>query len=302
MSEVQPQEVESDEVKLLANQRNVTIGNYIVHRACQLYFFNFHKKLMPMSFVEFYFSEFKRYDTFSVNPLLDFFKVYKPINIPEIIENYEYNFFSLITDKRKRGEEVHYKLSNSSYMYLNLSDKSMFGDYDPELYTNLDNIAKRIAESDELMSIRDLYEAFMIRKVVLARSSRRKMGSANNPKVSAVVGAGGGTVEPAIKDQQQTAQTITDDMLIGSESNLPNQHGRVVRMYFPRLSLPSPYPILQDKSRINSEHRAKKFMSTDREVLLLNRVKFKQVKYKTGFIEKRKAAQKAPKRKFDFDF
>ena len=91
-------------------------------------------------------------------------------------------------------------------------------------------------------------------------------------------------------------------ILEGTKTELPQQSGKVVKVFFPKLSLPSPYPILLDKSRINSDHRAKKFARTDKQVKIINNHQFNGVKYKLAFIEKRKAAKKPARRKFDFDF
>ncbi len=291
----------NDEESVFDYQRNVTISNFIMHSTCQLYFTFFKKKWMPISFVEFVFNEFKRYSKSSTAVIQDFFGLYKTTDLIQIVEDYERNFYTLITDSKKIGEELHLKISNNDYMALNLSETNLFGDYDPDLYKSLDGIYNHIYNSDELLTIKELYQNFMIRKVVLSLSNRNRNASPNLSKNS------GAQVTKAITSQtlsaaEQVTSPAGDTTLIGSESDVPDQKGRVTKIYFPKIALPSPYPVLQEKSRINSEHRARRFAPTDKEVLIVNKYKFNRIKYKTGFIEKRKAAQKTTKRKFDFDF
>ena len=302
MAEIEMQDEDEKNESLLSHQRNVTIANYITHKSCQLYFEAYHKKQMPLSFVEFVFNEFKRYEPISIDAVLDFYKIYKPSDLAAIIENYQINFYTLIADVKKKANEVYLKLNKNEYYYVSLSDANMFAEYDPELYKNLDNIAKHIESSDELLSIKELYQAFMIRKIVIASSNP----ITRNTKSRRISGNDQGPLNKSQKVSEEeinAAKQIGDQTLIGSETDLPNMRGKVVKMYFPRLSLPSPYPIpQQDKSRINSEHRARIFMPTDKQIILVNNKKFNRIKYKTGFIEKRRAAQKSQKKKFDFDF
>ena len=91
-------------------------------------------------------------------------------------------------------------------------------------------------------------------------------------------------------------------ILVGTQTEVPNQKGKVVKVFFPKLNLPSPYPILNEKSRVNSEHRVNSILRADKQIKLTNKYKFNGVQYTVSFIEKRKAANKPTKRKFDFDF
>lgn len=279
--------IDDSEESLLASQRNSSIANFITHEALKKYYELYKRRWVPMSFIEFYFSEYKSYEFLSKTFLKDFFSLYTTEDIPSIVENYMNCYYCLIVKKENKKDELCYFISDRDYMFVRLSDEDVLGRFDPELYKNLENITIHMEKNDELITLKEMYESFMIRKVVLSYKPNIKPSSI---KTSA-------KVAPSVTK----AVDISDAMLVGNKSDVPNQKGRVVKLYFPKLALPSAYPILLEKSRINSDHRASRFMPTDKQVTLINKYKFNRVKYRQGFIEKRKAASK-PKRKFEFDF
>jgi len=270
---------------LLADERNSSIASFITHEACKQFYNTYKSKWIPTSFIEFYFEEYKRYDFMSKNYLTPFFKKYSADDIPAIVENYYNEFYSVIKRKSNKKDQLCYYIVNNYYLQANLHDPDLLGEYDPDLYKNLGQIAKHMENHDELVTIQETYEYFMLKKIVLSHDFKKSMAKRINTESQS-------KVEPA----------ISNPTLVGEQSDMPKQKGKVVKLYFPRLSLPSPYPILNEKSRINSEHRVKKFMSNDIQIKFINKYRFNGVKYKMGFIEKRKAAQKRPRRKFDFDF
>ena len=203
--------------------------------------------------------------------------------------------YSIIKKKANKNDELCYYIDVRFYIDARLSDPDMLGKFDEPLYKNLDNISTHLEKSDEILSLREIYENFMMRKIVLAHRVKGSNKKLIDETISSL-----DAKEAAKKEPPETSKP--DQTLVGQQIELPNQKGKVVKMFFPKLSLPSPYPILTDKSRINSEIRARRLCSPDKQVTLINKYKMNGVKYSTGFIEKRKAAQKTPKKKFDFDF
>ncbi|MBR2909638.1 MAG: hypothetical protein IKC11_04755 [Clostridia bacterium] len=287
------------EPTLLDSQRNINIANFITHEACQKYYRIYNKQWVPTSFIEFNFEEYKRYRFMSTNYLRPFFDIYKPEDLGAIVENYYNSNYSIIKKKSNRNDELCYYIDVRFYIDAKLSDPDMLGKFDEPLYKNLDNISKHMDKSDEILSLKEIYENYMMRKIVLGH----KVKNSNKRLIDETISSLEAREKQLAEAQKEQKEEIKPDkMLVGEKSAIPNQKGRVVKMFFPKLSLPSPYPILTDKSRINSEIRSRRFASPDKQITLINKYKMNGVKYSTGFIAKRKAAQKPPKKKFDFDF
>ena len=163
-------------------------------------------------------------------------------------------------------------------------ETTLLGMFDPPLYKEIENISQHLENNDELITLKEAYEYFMLKRYVLDNDRKVELKQAQ------------------IKAIEESEKDASNVVLIGTQTDLPTQSGRVTKIFFPKLSLPSPYPILLDKSRINSEFRAKRFTRTDKQIKIINKYHFNGVKYNLAFIEKRKAAKKPPRRKFDFDF
>lgn len=274
---------------LLSSQININIANFITHEACRKYYDIYQNAWVPLSFIEFIFDEYRRVDFMSPIYLTPFFAVYTPDDLPAIIESYYNSEYCLIKRKSNRKDEVCYLIDDLEYLDINLSSKDVLGVYSPELYSNLGNISSHLEKSDELLTTREIYETFMMKKIVLAHTKKiEKKLESQIPNMATT--NNGNRVHKA------------DTTLIGEKSEVPQLKGKVVKIYFPKLLLPSAYPTLMESSRINSSYRVKLFLSPAKEISLINKYKFNAVKYKTGFIEKRKAAKKPSKPKFDFDF
>jgi len=275
------------ESPILNSFENINIANFIIHEACKSYYSNFNKKWVPLSFINFYFEEYKRYEFLSPNYLVPFFKLYKEVDVPALIDNYYQAQYNIIVSKRTIKSQLHYLVEDNYYLHVNLADKNVLGIFDPKLYKNLDLITQHLSNSDELVSLQDNYEYYLLKQYVINSDKNAKLNKAQT--------------KAAIQTSEDNT-TITNEVLVGTQTDLPKQKGKVFKMFFPKLNLPSPYPILNNKSRINSEHRSKKFAKVDKQIEIINHYKFNGVKYNVSFIEKRKAAKKPPKRKFDFDF
>ena len=284
------------EPTLLDSQRNINIANFITHDACQKYYKIYKKQWVPISFIEFNFEEYKRYSFMSTSYLRPFFEKYTPEDIEAIIENYSNSNYSIIKKKANKSDELCYYIDVRFYIDAKLSDPELLGRFDEPLYKNIDNISKHLDNSDEVLSQREIYENFMMRKVVFGHKVKGSRKSLIEETIYSI------EQQEKAKNTPPKEELNKDKMLVGNQIELPNQKGKVVKLFFPKLSLPSPYPILTDKSRINSEIRTRRLMSPDKQITIINKYKMNGVKYSTGFIEKRKAAQKNQKKKFDFDF
>ena len=278
-------EDEEYESPLLGTMRNANIANFIIHEACKKYFNLIKRKWLPLSFIDFYFEEYKRYSHMSPTFLKPFFEIYHEIDTLSLVENYYHCQYSAILGKRKIKSEQHYLLEDNYYINCNIADNDILGLFDPQLYSDLGKVSKHLESSDELVSIKENYEYFLLKRHILDEDRKVELKKAQ---------------EKAIVEAKK--EEINSPILVGSQTYIPKQKGKIVKVFFPKLNLPSPYPILNEKSRINSDHKAKSVLKADKQIKLINKHKINGVKYSISFIEKRKAAKKPQKRKFDFDF
>lgn len=285
--------IDDIEPSIFSSFTNIAISNFISHEAVRLYYDIYKTNWIPETFFEFAFDEYKKYAFLLSEDIKSFFRIYSNENISSIIQNYMNCDFTVLNKKRTRSGETVYHIDTSlESLKLSFGDDEVFGTSDKKLYGSLNNMANHFNSGDELVSKKDLYERFLMKKYLL---------EANSAKLSKIVKSNS-TAEPPIATGP-AKKINNDEMLVGEKTEVPNQKGKVVRMFFPKLTLPSTYPISQEKSRVNTERTVKKFMKIDNQVTLINRYKFNGVKYKLAFINKRKTAQKpAQKKKFEFDF
>ena len=282
--------IDDIEDNALNTQTNSNISNHITHEAISTYYKTFKDKWVPLSFIEFYFEEYKRYTFMSPEFLKPYYDVYNAKDLKAIVENYYTSDYSLIRERSQKKGEPHYLIEPNFLIDVRLCDRDVLGRFSPELYSNLLEVSRHILSGDELLTTEEIYENFMMKKMILE-------GTLPTPTSTHTTAQSKPSVEKV------ETPTVENKTLIGSASETQQQKGRVVKLTIPKLTLPSPYPIQQDnKSRINSEHRAKHFATTDKQIKVINKHQFNRVKYKVSFIEKRKVAQKPQKRKFEFDF
>lgn len=275
----------------------VAISNFFCHETVKSFYNIYKETWIPESFFEFSFAEFQKYSFTSTNEIREYFKLYKKDNITSIIVNYMNSAFSLINRKRTRNGEPIYRITNElGLLDISLADEGAYGTFDKNLYSALENIAKHVRGGDELVTTKDLYEKFMLRKYLTSSSFKlAKDGTVSKAFASTEKALGA-------NNQKQQTEPKVNKVLVSEKIDLPKQKGKVVKMFFPRLSLPSTYPTSQEKSRVNTEKTVRRFMNIDDQVALINHYKFNAVKYHQSFIDKRKAAQKTQKKVFDFDF
>lgn len=294
------------DISLLSLQDNIYIANFIAHESCKTFYNTYKEKWIPLSFVEFFFEEYKLYGENKSKFLKDFFDAYSPSDIVDIMARYAERVYSLVTNRSSKFEEIKYKLGNFSVgLNIDLTDPEFMGRQNSELLRDLDLVKKCVDNTDENITLKELYEKYMIRKIVLLRARTKEIRLRKDEKPKKSETSGQAKVEKAIQTTEQTAQSapvFQNQTLVGQAIDIPEQKGHITKVLFPRLSLPSPYPVLKDKSRINSEYKIRKFTSNDMQIKIINQKKFNAVKYTTAFLEKRKLASKPQKRKFDFDF
>lgn len=287
--------IDDSKPSLFSDFKFIAISNFICHESTKTHFSLYKKRWVPETFFEFAFNEYKKYAFSSSVEIRNYFKLYSDSDISSILTNYMNSEISIIDKKKsKDGEHVYHVNNENNYLEISLGDHEIFGFTDKKLYSVLNNISNHINNRDELVSIKDLYEKFLLKKYI--RTSELHSFELKNKKAINQAGAQSAKA-PEIA-------TKKNEILVGEKSVVPSQKGKVVKMFFPKLALPSAYPTSQEKSRVNSERKVSRLLKTDAQVALINKYKFNAVSYSRSFIEKRKVAQKnnTEKKKFDFDF
>jgi len=280
--------ISNENETILSSFLGANIAEFICHEAFREYYNIYKKKLVPESYVEFIFEEYKKYAGISGQDLKYFFSLYKKEDLKPLIEYYLKSNFAIVSTKRIRGKETYYKVTNPSLAPVMLASDHIYGKNDIGLYSMLERVAKHINSSDEIIARRDLYEKYMLKKFL--KKNFKDINNFSSTKKSS---------EPL---PQSKPKQEPNKVLVGNTIDVPNLGGKVSKLFFPKLSLPSAYPVSLEKSRINSNFRVRNFVSIEKQIGIINQYKFNTVKYHKSFIEKRKAAMKLKKKKFDFDF
>lgn len=275
---------------LLTSLEGSSIADFITHEACRTYFSLYKKNVIPSSFIQFIFNEYKNYTQLANSDIKKFFSFYKNEDIPMIIVNYQRDKFSVIKDKKEKTNETYYVIDTKKYIDMNFADNGVYGFTNPDLYSALNNIRDHIINSDELLSIKALYEKYMMREFLIEESQVRKRRYAFGAKSSAIA--------------TKANATLIDEnnRLVGKAVEMPDQKGKVTKVFFPKLTLPTAYPTTQTKNRITKKVYIKKLMRADDQIKLINTKRINGVKYTQKFIDKRKELVKPEKKKFQFDF
>lgn len=263
-------------------------GLLLISCACNLYKDKFHSNSIPFSFIEFFINELSHYKDKLDSPIVEFFNYYQQNKNLELYVR----MYTMSGYNTAKGIKT-----IDGYQYLILDPKNNFyiDDYierplstiSGETAKQLKDLYNEYGKGDELKSLNDLFDDFLIEKFI---------ENYNNVEH-----------QEKTKKQQKTTQDVENERLnttlIGVKNEMPNQKGKVVQLNIPKFKLPMTYPIDLSNSRILSEKRAKKFASADKCIKFINKHAFTAIGFSVGFVEKRKSVKKKKNfDKFGFDF
>lgn len=268
-----------------SNDMNMMVVATIFQCAISKYISIYHKKEIPLSFVEFYITEITNYDYMFKKETKKFFESYSNI-IPKIdvlAEIYHKSYFSQIKKIKLINNEKYLimpnlELNNYSNELLRASTKDV-----ADTVSNILKIAEHINNSDEIVDYNKCYESFIIANLIKAREFDEYRGRSK--------------VVLNIVDNTETETTILAskraERLTGERLNLSKQKGKVTKLVIPKLKLPTTYPKTTTFNRFNSDYHVRNFVSASRQILILNDLKINGVSYTENFVEKRKAMNEA---------
>lgn len=275
-------EVPTDDT-FLSSSKNIMIVATIFQQAIAKYRTIYKKhKLVPLKFLEFYTAEIKNYSYMFRKQTKEFFESYDKIvpNFNIIAEVYIKSYFSQATSiKYKHGE---------GFLVLN---KDKLNDYTKDMVdssskdivsaiTNIKKITEHINNSDEIIPFYKSYENYMISQIIKKKEFANKYVG----KSKVVVNVYNNEMRQHVIAATKHAERLTSERI-----NIATQKGKVTKIVIPKLKLPTSYPKTVTFNRYNSNFRARNFVSTSRQILILNDLKINGVAYSTNFVEKRKA-------------
>lgn len=268
-----------------SNDLNMMVVATIFQCAISKYISIYHKKEIPLSFVEFYITEIKKYEYMFKKETKKFFESYNKV-IPKmdvLAEIYKSSYFSQIKKIKLINKEKFLimpslNLADYSDELLRASTKEV-----ADTVSNILKITEHINNSDEIVDYNKCYEGFIIAKLIKASEFNQNSGRSR--------------VILNIVDNTETETTILAakraERLTGERLNLSKQKGKVTKLVIPKLKLPTSYPKTTTFNRFNSEYHVRNFVSASRQILILNDLKINGVSYTENFVEKRKAMNEA---------
>ncbi len=279
-------ELPTDET-FLSNSKNVMIIATIFQQAIfkhQSIYKSKNKKVreVPLSFVEFYFTEIKNYSYMFRKQTKEFFETYERIvpNFYIIAEVYVKSYFSQARELKLRKGERFLVLEEGK---LNDYTEDMTDDSSKDIVsaiTNLKKITEHINHSDEIIPFYKSYENYMIAELIRKKEFANKYAG----KSKVIINVYNNDVKPHVISATKRAERLTSERI-----NLSSKKGKITKIVIPKLKLPTAYPKTVTFNRYNSSFRARNFVSASRQILILNDMKINGVAYSTNFVDKRKA-------------
>ena len=265
----------------MSSGMNMMVIATIFQRAISKYISFYHRKEVPLTFVEFYINEIRNYDYMFKRETKEFFDAYDK-KIPKIdvmAEIYRKSYFSQIQKIKTINGEKFLILPSLTIIdhtpeIINASTKDV-----SDTVSNIMKITDHINESDEIVDYNKCYEGFVISKLIRASEFNEYNGRSK--------------VVLNIFDNTESETTISAskkaERLTGERLNLSKQKGKVTKLIIPKLKLPTTYPKTVTFNRFNSEYHVRNFVSVSRQILILNDLRINGVSYSESFVAKRQA-------------
>lgn len=264
---------------------NMMVVATIFNQAISKYISIYHKKEVPLSFVEFYTNEIQNYDYMFKKETKAFFESLRNTtpDFEVLAEIYKTSYFSLIKKvKSIHGEKYLIVPSLSPTDYTNDIVTSSTKEV-ADTVSNIIKITEHINESDEIVDYNKCYESFMISRII-----QKTEFNEYNGKSKVILNIFDNTESESTISAVKKAERLTGERLA-----LSKQKGKVTKLVIPKLKLPTAYPKTTTFNRFNSEYYVRNFVSASRQILILNDLKINGVSYTEGFVEKRKAMNEA---------
>ena len=257
----------------------------IFQRAITKHISIYHKKEIPLSFVEFYISEIKNYAYMFKKQTKEFFELYDRLapNFEIMANVYKHSYFSQITKIVKKKNETMLIIPSLTLVdytddIVNTSEKEV-----ADTVLNILQITDHINNSDEIVSYSKCYERFIISRLIKQQEFNEYRG-----KSKVILNIFNNAESQSIISATKKAERLTSERI-----EISKQKGKITKLVIPKLKLPTVYPKTTTFNRFNSDYYVRNFVSASRQILILNDLKINGVSYTENFVEKRKAMNEA---------
>lgn len=284
-------ETSSDKARFLLADDNTTAAIILVEKACEQYQNLYKKNNVPYSYINFFCEEFNKYSGLFTEKLKAFYHNYTSLGITaeDLIDRYVKSYYSQHKEIKVTKNEKFLCFDSNIILTFTKEMREVTNIGVSTMVENIINICHKIDSQDELVSLIELYERYMITLYIndyslkLSRHARKEQESMQSDTTS---------------NNENDSDSFT---LVGSAlEDKYESHGKITKIIIPKLNLPSAYPISLEQSRISPNSNSTQFCSPAKQIVFINRKKIVAVKYSNKFLEKR-TSQK-PKKKFDWDF
>lgn len=252
------------------------LSNLIISYACKKYYTDYKSVIIPQSYIAFYFKELSKYTTLFTQSLKKFLKQFNKTenNLDNAINIFIKTFSPQAEKKEIRKVSFWNDLKPGEYIECKKSLLSKKITYEPtdnieveQATSNIQQITNKINQSSYDKNLKYLYIDFL--------SNYTKTPAPNSTK----------------------QQKIEKKQLVSPPKEKKQE--KITKIKLPKLSTHRIYPISFTHSRIDSAFFAHKFLEGYKAFTLVEKYRFKEVRYTTGYEEKRKSLFEVKKSDFD---
>lgn len=276
VTDKQSGDLKNDASQNLTDVEFFMLANNITFFGICQYLNSLNSKIIPFSFIEFYFAEVKSHQKLQSLGLSKFFNLYTAHDNERICKIFAKAFPTFAKVKEIKHKSFLLGLDAGNYLEVNAKIKSNNLSYVGSDNRDLINvalndiaiIAARISSRDELRSIKSRYQDYLVNRQRIIDSAKEK--------------------------QKQLAQKQVATV------NLPKAPAKtkVQQLVIPILKLPLKYPKSSTISRVDSQNIAKKFFSSARLLNILEHYHINGVAFSQGFVDKRLSLYESKENKF----
>ena len=300
------EESRSTEYELSGNDY-IILSNVLIYNAILLYKKAIKKKRIPATFIKFYFYEIGGYDYLFDEKLRLFFEKLnsKETQVAVLLKTFA-NSYPYFVVKEGVANFAPYIETSSTAIPRGLLVPNNLDVYIKNSIESLEKAIEHYNNSDELKSLNYIFKDYLYNTY----KADIPQDLLEQQQAEGAILAAGQELNTATTQNNQPAETKNSApakksaLLTGRVLEIPKQKGKVVSVLFPELPLPSAYPVLDEKSRINPLRKIRRFLNASEEIIFINNKMINQIKYSLDFVNKRKvmAHDLEKANRFDFKF
>jgi len=285
----------------------IVLSNILIYNAILLYKKKISKtnKKVPATFIKFYFYEIGGYEHLFDEKLRLFFAKLnsKETQVAVLIKTFANSYPYFVVKEGVANFAPYVQTTNTTIPRGLLVPNNL----DVYIKNSIDSLEKAIEHynnSDELKSLNYIFKDYLYNTYkadipldLLEQQENNTATDKPGQETNAAAQTSGNSVKAKVAENANKSALLTGRVL-----EIPKQKGKVVSVLFPELPLPSAYPVLEEKSRINPLRKIRRFLSASEEIIFINDKMINQIKYSLDFVNKRKVMAHDLEKASRFDF